>query len=436
MEKKTDYDIVIAGAGPAGLSLAAELSKSFKILIFDKNKIPFTTCTWYSYNDRINKHKLEEAVINKCSSLLYVASKFKHVMKDNCIILNEKKVLRIWLNKALNNSAEIRQLTLKSFSRNMGLITVITDKERVKAKLLIDCTGISSPILRKYELVAHINSWICFGYTIENIDIKTTDQIQFLPVNDRNNTYIGLYPHSRNKADFYVFRNLEGKLGSIKSLNSVFEKTLRKYFPEAKKTNVIQGKIISGELNQYALDNVVFFGESGMLTPPACGMGFNEILMQHRKFSKGIKRLMRSKRLDKDSLSILSLSLRNDETINFQRIMAKFTYYFISSPGKWEGGVKWLNSLGHLSKHWMRNDINLDWIKKATINLHNTIPLVETARYMPPKDFLFISEQFIRFVNKSLISEAEYLIKKNAERGFLIKKNAEEYFFRFRKEKI
>ena len=58
-----DYDIIIAGAGPSGLSVAHDLSKDFKILLIDKRKIPYTTSAWYSYEDRVKKNNLDFYII-------------------------------------------------------------------------------------------------------------------------------------------------------------------------------------------------------------------------------------------------------------------------------------------------------------------------------------------------------------------------------------
>ena len=156
------YDIVIAGAGPAGLSLASKLSKNFKVLVFDKNKIPYSTAIWYSYADRVKKYGMEKAIDNKCHSLYYKAVKEEHTMKDCCVVLDREKALDIWKQQALKNKAVIKpNQALKGFSKNPdGTINVLTDKSKFKTKLLIDCTGIQSPILKKY------NPFISIGFAI------------------------------------------------------------------------------------------------------------------------------------------------------------------------------------------------------------------------------------------------------------------------------
>ncbi|MBD3248583.1 NAD(P)-binding protein [Candidatus Woesearchaeota archaeon] len=405
------FDIAIAGAGPAGLSAASKLSKHFDVLVFDNARIPHTTHSWYSYKDRIKKHNLEDSVLNSCSSLVFKAVTKRHVMKDNCVVLDGDKILKRWHDIALSNKAAIGKKKLKSYRKNEQGISIKTDKGKVDAKLLIDCTGCNSPILKKNRLINHTNTWLCYGSRINNISVKDNEQIKFLPLMDKHNTYTTFYPISNNKADFYIFRNLENKIPDPESLKPMFSRSLKKIFPKAKKLSEIKGNIVSGELKSYALDNVAFFGESGMLTPPACGMGFNEILMKHSNFSKGIKKCMDNNNLDKKSLSNISLSLRDSNIVNFQRIIGKFSYYFINSPDKWDGGVEWLNSLGNMSRYWMRNQVSLEWITKASYKLYKTIPFSEAAKYMPRKDLIFIATQFARFMKGSIIQEAEEILK-------------------------
>lgn len=408
MEK---YDIIIAGAGPAGLSVASELSKDFDILVLDKNPIPLTFCSWYSYQDRVRKYKLEDAVLNRCSSLLFKAGDKSHVMKDKCVILEEKKVLNIFMEKTLSNGATIGRNNLVDYRNEGKELIVKTQKGNLKARLMIDCMGINSPILKRNKLIKYFYAWTCFGSKINNIKVNDTDQIRFMPVGDKHNSYITFYPINKRRASFYIFRDIKQKVSDPLSFRNTYNSVLKKHFPKANKLSMIKGNIISGELKKYALNNIVFFGESGMLTPPACGMGFNEILMKHKDFSKGIKSAFDDNKLKEKDLSNVSLKLRNNDTINFQRIIANFSYYFINSPDKWEGGVQWLNALGNMSRYWMRNEISLEWIEKAALKLYKTIPLKESVKYMPKEDFLFISTQFARFMEKSIITESENLLR-------------------------
>ena len=72
------YDIIIAGAGPAGMSAAVELSKHFKVLILEKQKPGTTQSTWYSYEDRAKKYQLEDAVVIRTNYIKFTAPTAEH----------------------------------------------------------------------------------------------------------------------------------------------------------------------------------------------------------------------------------------------------------------------------------------------------------------------------------------------------------------------
>lgn len=52
------YDVIIIGAGPAGLLLSKELSKKYSVLVLEKNKVGDTNKNWLTYEDRWNKWKI------------------------------------------------------------------------------------------------------------------------------------------------------------------------------------------------------------------------------------------------------------------------------------------------------------------------------------------------------------------------------------------
>jgi len=400
-----NFDIIITGGGPAGLSSAAELSKNFKVLVLEKEKPGTTRSTWYSYEDRAKKYQLEDAIVVRTSYIKFTAPTTEHLMKDDCVIFDHNKVLEIWMERAIANGAEVKNEIFISYKNTRNQVSVKTNKGTYQARLLVDSMGITSPILASNNLIRRKDAWVIYGATMTNVDFENPYQLEYLPLNDEDNTYIGIHPHSDTETNIYAFKGQKNTIGNPEELKNKFEAAIRKIQPNAKKINSLKGTIVSGTLKKYALDNVIFFGSSGMLNPDGCGMGFNQILMKHQEFASAIKNVMKTDTLDQKSLEKVAFSLKDQEIINFQKIIGAFSLYFIRSKGKWDGGVKWLNAMGEDSKYWMRNEMTLDWIRSANLSLNNVIPLKDSYKMIPFNDFFFILGQLIRFKLKSIRSD-------------------------------
>ena len=395
---KKVYDIIIAGGGPAGLCAAVDLSKKYKVLLLEKRKPGETFATWYSYMDRVKKNHLEEAIEFETPHIKFKAPTTTHFMKDDCVVLNHDKVMNIWLERAISQGVEIKQAEFIEYQLDSTQqIEVLTSVGHYSGRLLIDAMGIGSKIVQKNKLIRRSDAWVIYGAKISQFNSDAELNLEYYPLNDENNTYVGVHPYNATEMNFYVFKGVKNSTGNPDELVDTFEKTLKETHPSAKKHEILKGTIVSGTLKTYAYDRVVLFGSSGMLNPDGCGMGFNEILLKHEIFSVGIDKLLTANKLDKQSLNKVVKSLKDRETLSFQRIIGAFSLYFIKSPGKWDGGVKWLNAMGSQSKYWMRNEMTMDWIMTANIRLNKVISIRETYKMIPFNDFFFILKNLIRF---------------------------------------
>ena len=400
------YDVIILGAGPAGLALAAELAGRARVLVLERGELGRTGATWYSYADRAHDHGLDDAIAFRTDHLLFQSPNYTHRMVDDCVVLDHHKVLATWIGRARAGGAELVQGEYRSHSAQRDGVTVHASSGSYRARLLVDCTGPSSPIVREHDLIRRKDAWVLSGARVRLPEPLAAPEIAYLPLNDDANTYVGIHPFSADELNIYVFQGQSDTLGDPEALTPLFRETLARMYPSAEVVEPLGGRITSGVLRRYALPRVIFFGAAGMMNPEAIGMGFNEILRQVRGFGDRLVAALDEDRLDQRHLEQVALSVRDREVMHFQRIIGAFSLHFVKAKSKWDGGVRWLNALGPESKVWMRNELTLDWIRRATLKLHGAVPVRETLQMIPPKDLLFIADQAARFVGQTVRHQA------------------------------
>lgn len=396
-----DAEVVILGAGPAGLALATELSRSTQVCVLERAPIGQTTATWYSYGDRVRAHALEEAVEFECDEVIFQSPSLTHHLRDECVVLNHRKVLSIWHSRALNQGVRFVQGSYLSHEVGERAVRVRSTAGDLTSRVLVDCSGSGSPIVAANQLVARKDAWVLWGARVRLPSARPECALAYIPLGDDMNTYLGVHPFSATELNVYVFQGHRDTMGEPRHLEQIFERTLNERYPGAVQLERLGGTIVSGVLKRRALDRVVFFGAAGMMNPEAIGMGFNEILRRVDTFAAGLRDALASDRLSAHNLAAVVRATETLETLYFQRVIGAFSLNFVHSEDKWDGGVRWLNSLGAESSRWMRNEFDLKWIQQATLSLHRAVPLRSAWRNLPLRDFAFVSEQLARFAGRA-----------------------------------
>jgi len=334
------YDVMIIGAGPAGLFFAEELSRKFNVLVVEKNRVGRSQKMWASWPGIIKKHNLDDCVEHRCK--YYVVGvphlKFEYKAslgnKEMILLLDENKILKKWLNAVRHQGATVlEECEFLSFSYLNRAIRIKTTKGSFEGRLLIDASGHSSKIVKALNLLKERAYWLCYGGVISNIqdlDYKSlviTDVLK----KDKPRPFWIVYPISKNCAEMALCFLVRDKSSSLEELNK------KKFWEYTKNSNYAsklrnmkfeqekQSYISAGKLKTNALDRLLIVGDAGCLAPATTGTGFDLILSCYDLFTERLKRKLENDNLDAKSLrGVLIFPPQIKEVLYLNRLCQHF----------------------------------------------------------------------------------------------------------------
>ena len=319
---KTNYDVVILGAGMAGLLLASELSRYFSILIVEKkDRIPINKY-WLTDGDALeNNTELIHLIDIHYSSMDFITYKgFKHNCKGNYCLWNSNNIVQYLVNKIESNSGKIiTSSTFYSYKRVETHINACINDRIINSKLLIDCMGFSSPLIYSKRIIDIIGYYILYGETVElkqTINPICLDNV----VINKKPKYLEVFPF-RNLAHIALLtplRHMSQKTNIKEEFEFIKNKTKYKnYFKSLTKPDILYGTVPVGILKKNALDNIFFYGEAGQVNPGATGTCFTKMLKNYKKVSRMLKACIDGNNLQANDIS-LSLPYKERFNRNFQ----------------------------------------------------------------------------------------------------------------------
>jgi flavin-dependent dehydrogenase len=414
------YDAIIIGAGPAGLSLASELSQKHKILVVEKGKIGVTEKSWGSGLDVMKKLNLEKCIVNKNISQLI----FKHYLgstwlfEDDYCQLDEKKLLNEFVKRCNKKNTEFLEHTYidKVNSKNNKIKIKIGNKE-ISTRLLIDCSGAFSPIVKKYDLIDSYSSYPILGYTLKDVKVDPHLFIwEIMKTPGYHEIMIGgIMPYSSRKAQVHVFPYLWNKTCNYSFLQKYLKDYLT-YYPGLNSGKLVTktfGTIKMGSLKKNSLDNVFFYGAAGLWTPRFAGTGFNMILFTFQEVASKLSKLIVSNDLSEKKLSKIKNSILEPKMVHFLKCLEKIVFSIRDNPDKMN---EFLNMVGksdpQFGKYLLRSEFNLNSLKKSWDNIHKFFSVREILKILPKKDIMYLLELEMDLIEDTLIEKYKKILTK------------------------
>lgn len=280
-----EYDVIIAGAGPAGLSAAVELSKhkDIKILLIEKRKKLGSDKIWTCWESELKPFGLDSIIANKSEKIVFRTYLGTTAEKDSdhCAINQDAFFKEMFSRIKKVNFNFLNNCRFISYEYDADKKIIIkTDRGNFKSKLLIDATGIESPVIKNKKIKFSEDYYYVYSKIFET-DYIDRNKMVLLDVAFYNkyNPWFWVIPLSSKKfiLGTYYFTNKDLP-------RNICENNIKNYIKQrnmkVRKTFKISvGRIHLSNFQRTYFDNIILVGESANQAVPANAYLFIKSLM-------------------------------------------------------------------------------------------------------------------------------------------------------------
>lgn len=430
------YDAIIVGAGPAGLSLASELSATMKILVVDgKEKYSDCTKSWFipgylvQDNPEVMPYMYPRIFRLKTWTFSNVQTCWDTKIPHGYYYVKEHEILDFWGHKAAVNGAEI---LLKTFYADHVVeddrVIVDTTAGRYETKLLIDASGHDSMIAKKYERKQDLYWWSVYGAIVEHPNglhgMKNGDYMLWQTFKSTNARDDVTLREGRPVFEYEILTENESfPLILYLRKDKVNQDFMKAQFMEVlydeDATNQYKDSVIkelkygwypSGGLTyRQAEPRVVFVGDAGNWTTP-CGWGFGFIVYNYRKYAASLEELIRKDDLSAHAINdLVDLNLYEKHQILFDAIASHFLAN--ASPKQLDRFIKFFNSNDPLiCEKVFTLSVSIDELEDTAKKFLKSFSIFELLEIMPKEDILLYIEEMGLFIGEWLTEEIRKLL--------------------------
>lgn len=306
---ENNYDVVIVGAGTAGLMLARELGKQKrKTLVLDRktNLLEFSFNTLGSFINLDDFDLTENVVAQKIDTCTFHSKNITRRVKGEAYILDKKK-LHEELLETINDEFVTFELGvhIKSFSKNDdGLYTAVIDKNdnKYQGKIFVDASGTNAVISKEIGL-RDKKVQLATGVEYNVKYLGKPNEVHLMVGKIYQGGYGWIFPLKNERAiigfgsfDNHVIKELKHRLNLILEIPKIAK------LIEKDNEKVEGGSIpLTPVLDKFIDKNMICVGDSVSQVNPIVGEGYKFIFEAAIMAAKAL-----DKTLDSDNLDDLS----------------------------------------------------------------------------------------------------------------------------------
>lgn len=413
------YDVIIIGAGPAGLSVASELAQKKKVLVVDgKKEMADCTKSWFipAYLAKDNAEVLPFMYPGIFRLLTWTFTDVKTCWETGLpfgyYYVKEHEILQFWGDKAQKLGAEIR---LETFYADHVVeedhVVVDTTAGSFQCRMLIDASGHDSLVSKKYERKEDYYWWSVYGAIVDHPNglhgMENGDYMlwqTFKSTNAKDDTtlregrpvfeYEILTENESFPLILYLRKDKVDKEFMAKQFEEVlYDEAAVAQYQDCTIKERKWGWYPSGGLSyKQAEDRVAFIGDAGCWTTP-CGWGFGFIVYNYQKYSAAIGELLDRDTLDRRAINdIVDLSLYEKHQILLDALASHFLAN--ASPEQLDQFIKYFNANDPvICEKIFTLTVSHDDLKETAKKFFDYFSPLELFEIVPHEDYLLLLKE-------------------------------------------
>ncbi|ACS81217.1 NAD(P)/FAD-dependent oxidoreductase [Maridesulfovibrio salexigens] len=322
MSLKIDYDVIIAGCGISGLLLAWNLSRKFRVLIIEDQKQLPRNKYWLTDDQSLKENEsLSNCVDSIYETMDFISyDDFTARVNGPYILWNTNKLLGHLVNNNLAQGVEILyRHRFYSYQNHKKYISVKCENKNITCKLLVDCMGYKSPLMKAKSVIDILGYYLMVGATYKTKKEVAPIALHNVTINDKP-SYFELFPTSEGRAHAALIlpaRSYDSRRQLAEEFSYLATRSNYATILDAEsraEKEPLYGIIPVGHLRKVALDRIFFFGEAGQFNPATSATGLTRMLRTHRAVGSFLMQRLENNELCEKSLShksILAMSNAN-----------------------------------------------------------------------------------------------------------------------------
>lgn len=383
-----EFDIIISGAGIAGLLIASELSATKKVLVIESNPTLQLSKYWVTLKTCVDLNpELTPCADNYFEHMDFGdSSRNLFRLTGDYLLWDTEKLTCFLKNKILINNSQIRfDQRFCGYNTIRNGIEVYVNDNCYQARLFIDCMGHNSPLVLAKDMIRIKGYYLLYGARLklrEPIDPICLSNVML----HKNPRYFEIFPTSNNEAFttiIYPTKSITDMKGLGADFKFITSKSVyAKYFDTTAPGNKLWGIVPVGTIRRKALDHIFFFGESAQSNPAASGTGLTRLLIHYKNVANFLVDKFNNNDLSEQSLSASPVVLNS--------FIRKLQLYAFKDILSWNSDsyAKFISIINHVDHKIINNFLFGDLKSNDLITRRNILSLLKRKNFFLARPLL------------------------------------------------